>query len=168
MKSLVVDPGSQACGCSIFRDGTLERAALVRAIFKLKNNPAGWRAMAQDVWSWAGEGVEALIVERMPSYFGDAPSKTAALHGLTGVTAAICGADIPFLSVLGYFPEEWEGRLSRKGEFDPVVERIQSRLSPEELARVELPAASLAHNVWDSIGIGLHHFGRGWVKKRGV
>lgn len=168
MKRLCVDPGLHACGCAVFIDRQLFRAKLIGCGFKLKNSPAGWRAMGEAVWQWAGAmGIDRVVVERMAARFGDAPSRTLALHGLTGVTGAICAHVIGDLECAGYFPQEWEGSLKRDGEFDPVVERIQSRLSPEELARVELPAASLAHNVWDAIGLGLHDLGRGWVKKPG-
>lgn len=56
-----------------------------------------------------------------------------------------------------YKPAEWKGQVKKE-----ITEmRARKRLSPEELARVQLPSAkSLAHNVWDGVALGLFHFGR--------
>ena len=58
--------------------------------------------------------------------------------------------------VFKYKPHEWKGTVEKK-----VMElRIQKHLTTEELKIVELPAKSLAHNVWDAAGIGLKHLKR--------
>lgn len=53
-------------------------------------------------------------------------------------------------------PHAWKGSLNA----DAMTERIKSRLTPEEHKRVEPCAASLMHNVYDAVGIGLHALGR--------
>lgn len=51
------------------------------------------------------------------------------------------------------YPRDWKGTL----DADEMTLRIQGRLTPAEVARVHLPTAkSLAHNVWDAVGIALH------------
>lgn len=55
------------------------------------------------------------------------------------------------------YPRDWKGTLDP----DAMIERIQERLEPYETDHVYLPtAASLHHNVWDAVGIGLHALGR--------
>lgn len=43
---------------------------------------------------------------------------------------------------------------------DVMIRRIQGRLSLEEVAACDLPAESVAHNLWDGVGIGLKRLGR--------
>lgn len=55
------------------------------------------------------------------------------------------------------YPRDWKGTIDP----DAMIERIKSRLTPAEHVNVTLPtAASLQHNVYDAIGIGLHALGR--------
>lgn len=54
------------------------------------------------------------------------------------------------------YPVTWKGSLP-----DGILyRRILSALSAEELALIPKLPAGLVHNVWDSIGIGLHVLGR--------
>jgi len=60
----------------------------------------------------------------------------------------------PQTRVTGYRPRQWKGQVPK----NVMTKRIQGKLSPDEHERVELPTAKeLQHNVWDGIGIGLHH-----------
>ncbi len=53
-----------------------------------------------------------------------------------------------------YEPHEWKGSTPK----DIMIVRIKEQISPEEHTRITLPSAkSLRHNVFDAIGIGLHH-----------
>jgi hypothetical protein len=57
-------------------------------------------------------------------------------------------------NVVEYRPAEWKGQVPK----DVMTERIKRSLNKGEQSRVVLPRAmSLAHNVWDAVGIGLHH-----------
>ena|ERR1035437_9519326 len=158
---LSIDPGLRACGCALFLDvGTLHSAALVKGAAKGLSGPQAWRATAQAVRNYVGSWcITRVLFERMPAYGSDLPSRTLKLHDLTAVCAWIC-ALYPDAEPTGYYPREWEGTLNRKGAVDPIVERIKGRLTVSERARVELPAPSLAHNTWDSVGIGLKALGR--------
>jgi hypothetical protein len=54
------------------------------------------------------------------------------------------------------YPRTWKGNVPK----ELMLDRILTRLSEEEKARIpRLPKGKL-HNVIDAIGIGLHHLGR--------
>jgi hypothetical protein len=55
-----------------------------------------------------------------------------------------------------YRPHRWKGQIPK----GVAIERFQRRLSIEERARVEEVPKTLMHNVWDAVGLGLHHIGR--------
>ncbi len=60
-------------------------------------------------------------------------------------------ADNGCVSIVQFLPSEWKGQVKPE-----VLEaRIKSKLTAEELERIELPAKTVEHNVWDGIGIGL-------------
>lgn len=60
-----------------------------------------------------------------------------------------------------YRPHEWKGQVPK----EVAVERIKAALSDKELQRLELPAKSYQHNVYDAIGIGLHYLRGNHVRK---
>lgn len=171
---LSVDPGKRACGCALWAQTTfgaeLHRAEIVQgAPPGIVRDPEVWKWTAHAVWRWvrvrADPAITQVAFERMPAYRSDTPSRTMAVQDLVAVAAWIC-ALFPQAEHHAYFPREWEGNLNRKGPSDPVVERVKGRLTPEEFSRVVLPgASSKAHNVWDSVGIGLYHLGRFAPKK---
>lgn len=162
MKWLVsIDPGLPACGVAVYDEaGALMRAALVRNIAEADADlPRRWQKMALSVSEWIGKRPLAteLVVE-MPQIYRTAQQKGDQndLVNLAGVVSAVCTLVFAEKARIVY-PREWKGTLDP----DAMVERIKGRLKPEEHARVQLPtAASLQHNVWDGIGIGLHAFGR--------
>jgi hypothetical protein len=154
-----IDPGLPACGASVFDEsGTLQRAALVRNK-KDGTLPERWQGAALAVQEWLGHGPDnvTLVVE-MPKIYPASRQKGDQndLINLAGVVSALC--------VLLYssgtriiYPRDWKGTLDP----DDMIRRVQGRLSQTEHERIEMPsAASLQHNVWDGIGIGLHALGR--------
>ena len=76
--------------------------------------------------------------------------------------AILCGAIAHAFSergttVMFVKPDAWKGQAPK----DITTARAVARLSDAEMARVQLPsAASLQHNVWDAVGIGLWAVGR--------
>lgn len=55
-----------------------------------------------------------------------------------------------------YLPREWKGQVPKE-----IIEaRAKGNLSASELSKVEVPAKSLAHNVWDAVGLGLVYLTR--------
>jgi len=60
--------------------------------------------------------------------------------------------------VFEYLPAQWKGQAPKT----VITERTKRALASAELSRVVLPsAASLAHNVWDAVGLGLYHLKKG-------
>jgi len=59
--------------------------------------------------------------------------------------------------VTTYYPRDWKGTADAD---EVVIPLIQSRITEIERSRVQLPSASLAHNVWDGVGVGLKLLGR--------
>ena len=53
-----------------------------------------------------------------------------------------------------YYPSQWKGSVPK-----PImIERIKVKLTLPEIKRIQLPKTrSKQFDVWDAIGIGLHH-----------
>ena len=175
---LSVDPGIRGCGVAAFaldsypygadsRDvGALVRAAYVaspvtrgadvaacaamaRAVvgFLLDDNRSTW-ALAQ----WTHLACEWPQVYTPGKQKGD-PNDLLALVGVSAAVAAL----LPHAAIHTYLPAQWGGQTPKEVK----KQRVVSRLTSEEKAQIWLPATqSLQHNVFDAIGIGLHHTGR--------
>jgi hypothetical protein len=155
---LSVDPGLRQCGVALWSSGgILVRAWLARARTK-PGAPIGerWRDIAQCVGSGA---VEKLVVERPQIYRmspGD-PNDLLNISAVLGALAVSQGAE-----VVTYLPRQWKGNLKK----DLHLVSIRASLTEVERSRVEERPKSLAHNVWDAVGIGLYYFDRGLWKKK--
>ena len=187
MNLLSVDPGVNFCGAALFNPGgTLVAAKAIRGS-GFKNDIAGLRKVAVDLYQWAdftakrawidgrcGLGVSVLAMEWPQVYAGRQrgrkdPNNLLPLAALDGAIATKFFDTSTFAL---YLPHDWKG--SKKA--NPTARWVLSRLSNEERAQVEdLDAfeAALAiaesenedvghyvHNTVDAIGIGLHHLGR--------
>jgi hypothetical protein len=152
---LSLDPGAKVCGLALFEDGELASAWLA-------GTKGHWVQMALNAYQSVvdrvvPEVIQTVAIERPQVYRqrlqkGD-PNDLVTLALMAG---ALVGHFIPQASIAEYKPREWKGQVPK-----PVMQRrIESRLSQEELGRVSWPAKSYRHNVWDAIGIGLHHVGR--------
>lgn len=97
----------------------------------------------------------ALTIYEWPQIYVGSPNDPNDLLGLVGVGAAIASA-VGSKQARCILPREWKGSL----DGDAMAERIESRLTEKERARIEPCAPSMRHNVLDSIGIGLFYFGR--------
>lgn len=147
-----IDPGVHRCGVAVFKAGVLIAATLV-------NEPNDqWLSVAgavQDYIIKVAPDVEFDGAIEIPQVYRFSKGDPNDLIDLTAVAGAIVGT-------LGgkwiaYKPREWKKQVDKM----MMVERIKSRLTNEEHARMTLPRAkSLAHNVWDGVGIGLHCLGR--------
>ncbi|WXH32367.1 hypothetical protein WA016_06350 [Myxococcus stipitatus] len=144
-------------------------ATLLSAGLPKNPNPSGgelslasWASMALAVHEWLrprlGDEPHQLIIE-LPRVYAAACQKGDQndLIQLSGVVGMLGGYLPNVATRRSVYPRDWKGTLDA-GAF---IERIKQRLSPVEHLRVELlGAASLHHNVWDAIGIGLHALGR--------
>jgi hypothetical protein len=114
--------------------------------------------MARAVWAALPGGVRAdrLVVEWPQIYtYGKGRGDPNDLLALVGVGSALA-ALIPEAAVESVRPRAWKGTVPG----DAMVERIQALVTAGERLAVDLPCASLSHNVWDAVGIGLWRVGR--------
>lgn len=163
---LAVDPGARGCGCALFQDKRLVRAAYVSNPCEVtadEGRAAAAGAMAAAVASWLGCYIDALAVEWPRVYAtsirrGTSHADPNDLLPLAGVDAALAALVAPN-TCASYCPSEWKGQVPK----DTYALRILDRLDASELAIVEAVSDSCkskAHNVVDAVGIGLHHLGR--------
>lgn len=159
MSLLAVDPGIRGCGAAVFRGGKLVAAAYVKNPLRSGNRAREAAAMAEAVRDWSlALDVDELAVEWMQVYWGDEhgkdPNDLLALCGIGAALSALVSED-----ATSYLVSEWKRTMKK----EPCHARIRLRLEPEELkiAKAAVAAAgSLGHNVWDAVGIGLHHVRR--------
>ena len=80
------------------------------------------------------------------------------LIDITLVAGAVLGAGN--CASIWFRPREWKGQV----DGDVMITRIRSKLTQKELDRVRLPTKrdgksvreTVAHNVWDAVGVGLY------------
>lgn len=133
-------------------DGVLRKASLLR--------PPAVKDLAERVRQTtcrlfgASDDVALCIVE-WPQIYEGAAENPNHLLGLTAMAMAIVTRLNP-AECLSVLPREWKGTINA----DVMTKRIEGRLSVEELARVDPCPASLLHNIYDAVGIGLWYFKR--------
>jgi hypothetical protein len=175
---LALDPGAGGCGVALIACATrtLRRAAYVKSPRKKAGDPlSDCQLMAVAVAAWVR--VTAPFTVPVTEVLAEWPRVYRAGQAKAGADPndllLLSGVDVGVACLLGCAsrsvePREWKGTLGEVVDSATgvtvylVEERVRKRLSPAELAVVELPsAASLAHNVWDAAGLGLHAIGRG-------
>jgi len=97
---------------------------------------------------------DTLVLEYPQIYRGPRANNPNNLLTLALVDGALMG--LFRQEAILYLPHAWKGSVDP----DECVKRVKARLSAVETACVVLPAKSLAHNLWDAVGIGLFHLGR--------
>ena len=150
---VVVDPSISSSGVAVFEDGELSAAWLVRA--------KEWREMVHSITASVRSRFPAgwedfeLVIERPRIY----TRKTKRYDDIMKMMLVVGGLGVAFRSspLVFYFPQDWKKNLSKEA----MVERVKDRLrESDEIDRVELVSKSLEHNVFDAVGIGLHHLKR--------
>ena len=152
-----VDPGSKLAGVAVWDDSELQEAFMVKgsawydtAINVRRHFDAYY---PEEIWSGMQVIVERPQVYHQSKQVGD-PNDLITISLMAGAVGILLGEHGAIHTVL---PQAWKGSVPKPA----MVERIKARLSPDEVGRVELPSAkSLQHNVWDAVGIGLHHLNR--------
>lgn len=164
---VTLDPGIRGCGLAYYLGGELRAATYVRNPIKSGDGTAAVAAMVEQLthrlslWGAASQAPRALAVERPQIYtYGKGKGNPNQLIPLAEIGAGLACA-MRWGALHTYLPREWKGTI----DGDTMVARISatgpaSLLSADEHARVDLPCASLAHNAWDAVGIGLHRLGR--------
>ena len=149
---LAIDPGLRACGVAWFEKERLVRAALI-SVPKMENDAAAFLEMANAVYIASPE-IVSLAIE-YPQQYKNSPVPRESVQKLVGVIGALSvkfsGAKTTY-----YLPRQWKGQVPK-----PVMQRrILARLDGDEQALIPKLPVSKLHNVFDGIGIGLHHIGR--------
>lgn len=164
---IAIDPGIEGCGIAVFSDGKLIRAELgkSRAPSDCHDDLARAEYAALAVMMPFGDVTE-LVIERPQIYTagrgkGD-PNLLVPLAAIAGAIAVRADAK----HVTWLYPRAWKGATPKpkRGESYIIERRVRERLDPFELGNIR-EAGALSHNVYDAIGIGLHHLGR-FAKKR--
>lgn len=156
-----LDPGIRGCGVAFFQDDTLVSAAYVKNTYAASGNgPRECAAMALAVarW-WAVDEDPGVLAFEWPQVYragklkGD-PNDLLPLVHLAGVLVGLWRGTVP----TAYRPHDWKQTMTK----EVCRKRIEARLTPSEHRAVEKTecAPSLMHNVWDAVGIGMHHLGR--------
>lgn len=141
-----IDPGKHWCGVAGWYGGSLVFAGLVK----------NFQEVRETVKLFFPDGVATCFVE-LPQVYPQSPvdpNDLIAVAFAAGQASAIPGVRL----VHTILPREWKGQVKK----EVMTARIKSRLYPDESDRVFLPRAekTLAHNVYDAIGIGLKVLGR--------
>jgi hypothetical protein len=151
-----LDPGVRMAGVAVFEDDELSSAWLARGKDWQLTAFAAFSEIEQrypkEVWSQAYLAIEIPQIYT-PQYLKGDPNDLVAVTLMVGCFVGFMG---PCVLVSRYYPRQWKGQVPKK----IMNERIQYELTEEEWGRVELPAESYRHNVWDAVGIGLHHLKR--------
>jgi hypothetical protein len=162
-----VDPGKRACGVAVwtYATGKLVWASWVRLKPEVGQERAEiWgdlgRLVQANVAKWQPWGL-SLILEIPQVYEGPQDEDKNDLLDLAGVQGAIvaaCKAASPCNTTVEWSPtpREWKGQLPK----EISQARVDAKLSPEEKSRIEWPAKSYRHNVYDALHLGLVHLER--------
>lgn len=157
---IAIDPSVSSTGVTIFRDGVLARAFFVGLN---PGNPLGMARLVErrieDACAMLGLQLAHAQVATEQGQIYEHGKKAPDEDVLTLHAAAYAIVGRLNLPYTAYTASQWKKQLKK----DMVTERVQKRLSLDELRAVDLPpAVSLQHNVWEAIGIGLVHLRR-WM-----
>jgi hypothetical protein len=154
LRIVSIDPGVKLAGIALWQEGIMISATLLRG-----NH---WTEVADSAAEFfSGIPLDQIAIEKPQVYVrsrskGD-PNDLIDLALAAGAIAQALRILSPNATIHEYKPAEWKGQLPK----DLCVERTRFALTDDERKRVNLPRAkSLAHNVYDAIGIGLKHLKR--------
>lgn len=159
---LFVDPNVHGCGLGLFHDGDLLRARYVKHPNHLGRRYLSATLLGQEVLKAALSEfrivkLDLLVIEHPVIYPGMPSKDLNDLIDVATVGAAVNSA--LYLNASAFqtvFPAEWKGNVPKK----TMLERIKSRLTPEELKRCEFTNKSDNEDLLDAVGMGLWHSGR--------
>lgn len=167
---LAIDPGVRGCGCAVFETGKLVACAYVRNLVKSGHGPFECASMAQAVMTWWETAAFGrifppdVVVVEWPRIYQRGGGRTKGDPNDLLCLVAVDGALAVYFrtaKTLAVEPHQWKGSMPKTG----VVEgRVRARLDAVETDALEAGvanlAASLRHNLFDGVGIGLFALGR--------
>lgn len=148
---MCLDPGTKAAGVALYEDTGLLRSAWLA-------EGSCWHETADsiaDTMAGMEHQITTVVLERMQVY-QDMPIPPAVLVTLSLMAGRVTGRFAQWAGKpVEYEPKTWKKQVPKKIK----LKRIQNALLKGEKERVRLPKgkASLAHNVWDAVGIGQYH-----------
>lgn len=161
-----LDPGIRDCGIALLHGQTVQWGKLVRNPMRSGNDYEACRFMAMAVCVYMPR-LDVLVIEWPRVYTAGKQVKDG--HGtdpndllpLVGVGAAVA-ALFPDAKIVRRYPDEWKMQVEKIA----MNIRVCGRLTPEERKTVEANDPNpekphdKGHNIWDAVGLGLHHVGR--------
>ncbi len=122
-----------------------------------------WKDMAW--WTCMVAGLDRcdidLVIEVPQVYAGARDEDPNDLIDLAGVVGAIASSIILGSVQWSPLPREWKGQIPKK----VTKQRVDKRLSDAEKALIKWPSASLAHNVYDALHLGIVYLEREGLRK---
>lgn len=160
---VTLDPGKNGCGLAWGHNDKLVGARYVPNPEKTSDPYGNCVAMAKALHKAMVEAVgfsqcTRVVLEHPRVYFGKGRNDANDLFCLAGVGAAFAAylADYCDPQTVSVFPAQWKGQVPKA----VMTKRIQSRLSPDEEAKVQKFSKTYDHNTYDAVGILLWDMGR--------
>jgi len=149
-----IDPGLHHCGVALFSDqGELLDARLIDERGDPQHPYRGMIfAVADHVSTNARLQSVELVIER-PQIYRNSPADPNDLISLAVVIGGLLAVIPRGRPAMTYLPRDWKGQVPK----EVTEQRCRIRLSSAELQKFKEKRMSLAHNVWDAVGLGMHH-----------
>lgn len=178
MKRVIsIDPGLNWVAYAIWEleTGKLVRAGLVKAEYELGMERAEkWRVMGEcvdaELGLSSGLSEETRLVMEVPQIYKETQNRDKKGHqrdpndliDLAGVLGAILGRCDENTAVdWSPLPREWKGQLPKA----ITQKRVDERLEEGETETIEWPIASLRHNVYDALHLGIIYLERSGLRE---
>lgn len=174
-----VDPGLRECGCALFEDGKLAKAAIIASPNRKGRDARAWVAMLDEIAAWLPRKPDKVAAEMMQIYEkSDKNVRNDDLLQLVGIVGGVIGLCLDATCTV-YRPKVWKGNVKKRihhqriwsildYEEQLVVTRYMKQRADKGMKSPEtyLEACEfctgddypndLIHNVFDGIGIGLY------------
>lgn len=171
-RAISIDPGLNWVSFAIWEleTGLLMRAGLVKCEYEVGTERAEkWRLMAlavdEELGLSNGLAEETRLILEIPQVYDQTKNKDKKGHArdpndlidLAGVLGAIVGrCDENTTVEWSPVPRDWKGQIPKH----VTQQRVDGRLQEGETETIEWPIASLKHNVYDALHLGIVYLER--------
>ena len=150
MRMISIDPSTKRMALAVWQDGILEQVLFLRADLK------GTASTIEQLYG-VDLDYEEIAIESQHIYRGGEAKKKSVIKLAQYAGIAVGILYKPGIRITWYSPKEWKGNAPK----DVFLPRIKKRLTDEEFATLPLTGfKGPDHDIWDCVGIGLHHSGR--------